>query len=437
MENNSNNDMPTLENIYVNKIRNIVGIAIHGLFENLVYLFENKYSFDDRHEIDKLIERYLEVLELSDESTNEQLDELILKCVVDRKEYKLRALNGLYGTYNLDFLTDTDELLEKSEGVFDDVNVDTFDDTVSKDYLLSVIEEELKKIESYDNFTLNSLIALNATFDKHSFEHNIKDYLSKIPVELSQTFVDNLKIRINALTNTYKEKEFKNAPLTVFDFYSSLFLAQNQMIVCLTFFEEIKTLFTENLLVKDNFFTLKKVLLENDETFLEKIVERNEENLDILIEENDSINAEIKEIDTKESADSQSNYLHKYVDFLEEILFEDIHYFMQSVENATMGINVSNEILTTLDNVSPLTAEANEIYNDFIDFLYKAQKKLTFQGKLIFNKTAVSIIASQLMYLGYLNLDGLNFNKIVGNITGGYKTLSLDEAKILTAYLFN
>ncbi len=428
------NDKEQLEAIYINKIRNLVGVSIHGLFENLVYLFENKDEYDDKKEFDNIIKKYLKLLDFSTKSTDKELDELILKCVLDRKTYKEKALQGLYGSYNLDFNADSFELVEKANDIFDEKNMQGFSDDVSKDYLISLIDEELDNFEDFDNFTLAKMSALTALSNQEIFEKIVIDNIKNIPENLIETFLNNSKIKIHAITKTFKQKEFKNAPLTTFDFYSSLFTIQNQMIVCLTFFDEIRKKFADNLIEKDSFFTLKKVLIDNDEAFLENIVEKNEFTLDELIEENDAINYEIKRLSQTNEA-IESNYLHKYVDFLEEVLFDDLHYFMQSIENATMGVNVSSEVLATIDNLAEPTMSVDECFKDYFKFIYKNEKKLTYEYKLIFYKTILSLIFSQLIYIKRLDKITLPTEKVVESVKELCSKASLEEVKLLTAYI--
>ncbi len=426
-----------VESIYINKIQNIVGIALHGLFENIVYLYENKSSFDDKKEIDNLIKRYVQILEYTDESTSEELDDLIYHCVLDRTKYKEKALVGLHGSYNLDFQTDALELLDKANGIFDESNIETFDDNVSKDYLYSLIEQNFEDINDFDVFSLSKLLSVTAITDNHYFVKAMTKNIKVLPSNLIETFLNNLKIKSHAIVKTYKAKEFTNAPLTQFDFYFALFTAQNQMIVFLTFFEEVKKLFSDDLLTKDNFFALKKVVLENDDVFLENISAKNDDMLDSLIDENDSINASIKEHHNNKQT-TETNPLHQYVDFLEEVLFEDIHYFMQSTENATMGINVKEQILTTLDNLSQPSMTDNESFNDFFHFLSTNEKKLTFSQKLIFYKAVSSLIFSQIKFLGELK-GGIiiDTKELVKATKNSYKAFDLEETKQLTAFILD
>ncbi len=426
-----------LESIYVQKTQNITHLAMHGLFENIVYLYENKSEFDDKKEIDKLIKRYSELLKLTDNHTNEELDKLIHKCTIDRKSYKAKALEGLHGSYNLDFQTDALELQDKPQYILDESDIDSIDATIEKDYLLTLVEESYKDQTNFDTFTLSSLIALTAIVNKDFYEETLKENIKIIDSNLTETFLNNLKIKSNAILKPYKLKEFANAPLTVFDFYSSLFTAQNQMIVILTFFDEIAKSLDEDILLKDNFFALKKVIVENDDVFLEKIVDRNDELLEQLITENDAINSEIfKQNKTDEAF--KSNFLHRYVDFLEEVMFEDLHYFMQSIENATMGINVQEEVLTTLDNLQQPTTSFDNAFQDFFNFIYKNEKKLTFSQKLIFYKSITSLIFTELRFLNVLNNDKIvNVEDLLKTIKSSFKTLSNDETKLVSAYLLD
>ncbi len=423
------------ESIYISKIQNIVGIALHGLFENIVYLYENKSSFDDKKEIQNLINRYVQILEYTDESSSEDLDELIYKCVLDRRRYKEKALIGLHGSYNLDFQTDDYELLEKASGVFDESNIESFDDNVAKDYLYSLIEQSFDDIDNFDVFSLSKLISVTAITDNNFFAKAMTNNIKVIPSNLIETFLNNIKIKSHAILKTYKQKEFTNAPLTQFDYYFALFTAQNQMIVFLTFFEEVKKLFSEDLLIKDNFFALKKVIVDNDEFFLENISEKNDARLDELIDENDSINEEIANLNNV-NVNSESNYLHKYVDFLQEVLFEDIHYFMQSTKNATMGINVKEQILTTLDNLSQPSMTDEDAFSDFFHFLSSNEKKLTFSQKLIFYKAVSALIFSQIKFLGELS-GGIiiDTDELVSAMKNSYKVFDLEETKQLTAFI--
>lgn len=432
----SKNTQEHLENIYLTKIKNIVSIAIHGLFENIVYIYENKDTFDDINEFDTIIKKYVTLLNYTATATNEELDELILLCVQDRAIYKQKALDGLHGSYNLDYNTDIFELVEKSKGLLDETHLIEQNDIITKDYLLSLVNEKIGLIDAFDNYTLSSICALSAIIENNTFEKILSDNISKIPDELIQTFLNNSKIKAKSITKTYKLKEFKNAPLTVFDYYSCLFSIQNQMIVCLTFFEEIRTLFNDNIIIKDNFFTFKKVLVDNDVAFLESIVEKNEVLLDDLIEANDEINLKIETL-SETSDNLKSNYLHKYVDFLEELLFEDIHYFMQSVDNATMGINIGEEVLTTLDNLEEPINDTNSTFNSYYKFIYKNANKLDFSNKLIYYKALTSLIFSQLTYIGYLNQVTINTDELLDSIKNSYDKLTLNEVKLLTAFLID
>ncbi len=424
-----------LEEIYVNKIKNLVDISMHGLFDNIVYLYENKQEFDDKHEIDNLINFYSDFLKLTDEYTDEDLDNLMYKCTQVRKNYKTKALNGLYGSYNLDFQTDSIELLNKPNYIFDQSDIDNLDDEMVKDYLLSLVDESFKSNSDFDTFTASKLVAITALIDNDFYKNTIKESLTDIDDNLLETFLNNFKIKSNAILKEYKLKEFKNAPLTVFDLYSVLYSSQNQMIVFLTFFEEVKKAFDEDLLLKDNFFALKKVLLENDDVFLEKLVDRNYEKLDFSIEQNDSINQHIYELNKKDEA-FKSNFLHKYVDFLEEILFDDLHYFMQSTEHSTMGINIKDEILTTLDNLTQPSMSKDDVFADFFKYLSKNTKTLTLEQKLTFYKAITSQIYTQLKFLN-IEKDSINFDMLISSINQNLSKQTLEDTKIISAYILD
>ncbi len=432
MENNEQ-----LDGIYIEKTQNITHLAMHGLFENIVYLYENKSEFDDKKEITKLIDRYTEVLKLIDIHTNDELDNLIHKCALDRKIYKQKALDGLHGSYNLDFQTDALELFDKPSDILDESNIEFVSDEIAKDYLLSMVEEAYKDQTTFDAFTLSSLIALTATINKDFYEKTIKENISIIDNELIETFLNNLKIKSNAILKPYKLKEFANAPLTVFDFYSCLFSAQNQLIVILTFFDEVIKVLDEDILLKDNFFALKKVLVDNDDVFLEKIVDRNDEMLEKLIEENDKINSEIFK-QNKTNKNLKSNLLNRYVDLLEEIMFDDLHYFIQSIENAKMGINVQTELITTLDNLQEPTMSFDDAFSDYFKFIYKNEKKLTFSQKLIFHKSITSLIFTELRFLNVLNTDKIvNVDELIHIIKSCFSALNTEEIKLISAYLLD
>lgn len=425
----------TIDQLYIKKVETLMSLASYGYFENIVYMYQNQDTFLEKEELIKLFRRYLELLELTETSNKEAEEKLLEKTAKRRHKYKEKATKALKKSYNLDFEVDKEALTVKSNGMYDDQNIDSFSEDANKDYLTALIDEELKDIKNYDKFTLSNTIALLEITDRKLFEDVIKTNILVLPEELIQNFLDNILVKANGILKPAKEKEFTNPPLTKFDFYSTLFNCQSQLIILLTFFDQLKDTFDTDILEKDNFYALKKILIEDDIYLLDQIVDINEQKLNDAIDDNEDVNEQIS-LFKNDPFEDVNESMHKYVDFLEEVLFEDLHFFIQSVENYAYGMKISDEIVSTFNELDVMPYDKNATFNNFFNSYYKLSDKLSFGEKLIFNKSVFGLTVSQLIFIGYLKSDiTVNIDKLSDSIKKCYATLTLDEIKLLSAYI--
>ncbi len=401
-----------ISDLYLKKLINLVPLSFFDLTDNMCCLFQEKSKFEENNFLGDSVKNIFQLYSELDQIESDELSKKIQFCSLERQKYfdiLLSLLNKMDYAHNISFEKEISALLEDE---LEDINYEKI--VATKDFpnllntclscVLPYVGHE-KVLDYLTNFFIKSCSGTNL----YTFDSLLNSTLNKVHLKFNlNKDVFNFHQELEYKKNLEELSEISELSLKYFQFCQYIFNCYSNFIALYTYIEEFKLIINDDLIVKDIYYTTKKIVTNNEKIFLEKTVEQVEYFLDQHFEEKEKIEAEFAKAKFN---DKDIKVEYKYIDSIANLLNETPHYV--------------GEFLSDKEYVdTPLTDEL--IRKRVEEFLTE------------FNKTLINLsyISKTIAYMSLINnvQVGLRFYKVNNNSPCPY---SQAEVQNIIKYVVN